>query len=202
MKFLKRLLWIQIIIFCFTLSILSQTEKSKKFDVESMADDELISYLGSDKNREATQSAIEIFKRGERMIPLLMKLKGNKSNYNGFCLGDPKGADHVFEIEIVEGSTVTVEVAALYLITAIHYNNLAFANVPYLTENKRITNFQYNALKRVKKAWKATEQWYEKLKKDGLEKLRKDNEFPLKSTKIHFLGTNPQRKRDISDCEP
>ena len=96
---------------------------------------------------------------------------------------------------------MTVDVAALYLISAIYYDNLAFANLPYLIGSEPVTDFQYNTPERVEEAWKATEKWYKKLEKDGLPKLREDKEFPLKSTDLKFYGTNPQRKRDSLSCE-
>ncbi|MDQ3800416.1 MAG: hypothetical protein M3384_13290 [Acidobacteriota bacterium] len=199
MKFLKKQVWLQAIIFCVALNVSGQIEKP-----QNLSDENLVLKLSSKDHREATQAAIEIFKRDEKLLPSLLKLKGNKSSYNGYCLGDPEGADFfltsIDDQNSNDGSRVTVEVAALYLISAIYYENIAFANVPYLTGNGRIVDFQYNTAKRVNKAWKATERWYKKMDQQGLQKLRQIKQFPLKTTKIHFTGTNAARKRNISDC--
>jgi hypothetical protein len=199
-SFLKKQCWLQVLILSAVLSVWGQTEKPP-----NLPDENLVAKLRSTDSREAAQAAIEIFKRGEKMLPLLLKLKGDRSSFHGYCLGDPKGADFTLTGEddknSNDGSRVTVEVAALYLISAIYYDNLAFANVPYLAGNGRVTGFRYNTPERVKKAWKATGKWYKNLDEKGLQNLRQTNQFPLKTTEIHFTGTNPARKRDFSDCE-
>jgi hypothetical protein len=176
-------------------------------DRSDIADSELVSRLAdADK---ATQAALEIFRRGERMIPYLMKLKGRKSIYRGSCLNDYQGGVGVREpsedtkpkdADPDNGWYVTVEVASLYLISAIHYRNLSFAAAPYLTGAKDVRNWRYNTPKRVRRAWKATERWYARLKKEGIAKLRQADEFPLKTTRVQFRNTDPTRERDISDC--
>lgn len=177
--------------------------------LSKMPDDGLALKLASDDEKEATKAALEIFKRGKTMIPHLMNLKGVKSIYEGYCLNDYKGGVGVSkpsdetspkDADVDNGWYVTVEVASLYLISAIYYKNISFAQVPHLTGNKYVKGRRYNIPKRVRKAWKATEKWFKKFEKKGIEKLRQSNEFPLKTTEIHFYGTEPQRERDISDC--
>ena len=189
--------------------ILGQDVLLSKSDIKKVKDEDLILKLISEDDKESTKAAIEIFKRGEKMFPHLLKLKGIKSIYQGYCLNDSKSGvgfsrpneeTSPEDANIDNGWYITAEVVSLYFISAIYYENLSFAQVPYLTGNKYVKERRYNTPERVKKAWKATEKWYKKLQKDGLEKLHQDNEFPLKSTEIHFVGTNPQRKRDISDC--
>lgn len=204
MNSLKTLLFTTLIIFILVTLNFTQTASQKKSDtVDDATDQELISNLKSANDKTASNSVVEIVRRGEKLISSLIKLKGDNSHYSGYCLGYPKSADFIIDgisNDINDGSTVSIEVVSLYLITAIYHDNIAFASVPYLVDNKPVSNFQYNTKKRINKAWESTEKWYKKMQKAGLEKLRKDNEFPLKSSKIYFVGTNPDRKRDLSDC--
>jgi hypothetical protein len=174
-------------------------------------DEELVKGLAAEDPREATKTAIEIFNRGERILPLLIKLKGNRVVFSGYCLGDPLAAmgtlgphDDATSEEIKSnvraGRYVTNEVVALYLISAIYYDNLAFAQVPYLTGNKRVKDYKYNTPNRIEKAWTATERWHKRLEKEGLEQLREEKEAPLSSSEVHFYGTEPTRVRELSDC--
>jgi hypothetical protein len=203
MKIIKIYFLMQLLILLIPFETLGQNENKSFSD---MTEEELFfQFTSANESKTVKESTIEIFKRGEKALPFLMRLKKNNKQYFGYCLGDPKGADSIFTISSVKGSQVNLEVASLYLVTAIYFNNLAFANLPYLSDRKQdkvfgIKGYNYNTPKRIKKAWESTENWYKKMQKAGLEKLRKDNEFPLKSSKIHFVGTNPDRKRDLSDC--
>lgn len=179
-------------------------------DLSLLPDDALAFKIGSENDKEATAAVLETFRRGERMIPHLLKLKGMKSIYQGFCLNDSQGGvgfARPDEDTSPEGRNpdtgyyITSEVAALYLISAIYYNNLSFAQVPYLRGMKSVGNRRYNTRKRVRRAWQATEKWYHgKYLKKGLAKVRDEQEYPLKSAKLFFVGHSPSRQRDLSDC--
>lgn len=186
--------------------LFSHPAAAQKFDVTTMRNEDLVSNFESGTSEEITGSAIEIFKRGEKMIPLLIKLKGKDADYSGYCLGDPNEADGYGEIPGIEGSRVTIEVASLYLINAIYFDNLAFANVPYITDRKqdKVRGFKgyrnYNTSKRIEKAWKSTGKWYQKLQEVGIKKLRKDDQRPFRSAKIYFVGTNSKREKSHNEC--
>jgi hypothetical protein len=206
MNKLKFLIVFMIYFFSISLAAFSQTNTKANVSLTTLSDMELISKFGSEEKIDKTPIAIEIFSRGEKMIPFLMNLKGNRLIYDGYCLGDPNGADSISLIPVVEGSVVYIEVAALYLINAIYFNNLHFANVPYLSDKKqdKVTGLKsndYNSSKRLKKAWDSTEKWFKKVQKEGLEKLKVSNEFPLKANNLYFIGTSPKRKRDFPACK-
>ena len=188
---------------------LGQDSNDIRLILSKVPDNELALKLASNDGKEATKAALEIFKRGETMIPYLMKLKGVKSIYQGSCLNDyiggvgisrPTNETSPKDANVDNGWYVTVEVASLYLISAIYYKNISFAQAPHLTGNKYVKRRRYNTPKRINKAWKATEKWFKKFEKEGIVKLREVKEFPLKTTEIHFYGTEPLRERDISDC--
>lgn len=203
---MKFLFFVGIYIFSFSLNTFSQNNTKIVLKINEMADEELVLKFGANEAGDRTKIAVEIYNRGEKMIPFLMKLKGNRLRYNGYCLGDPKGADSIALIPSIEGSVVYIEVAAIYLINAIYFNSLHFANVPYLSDRKQdkvmgFKGYNYNSAIRIKKAWESTEKWFDKFKKEGLDKLRNDKEFPLKSNQLYFVGTNPNRKRDFLPCK-
>jgi len=206
----SRVVWTVFLLFAVQQQVLGQQGKSGSLRTYSeVPDAELPFRLASTDANQATQAALEIFRRGERMIPYLMKLKGRKSIYLGYCLNDSQGGVGVREpsedtdpkdADPDNGWYVTVEVASLYLISAIHYQNLSFAAAPYLTGTKDVRNWRYNTPKRVRRAWKAMEKWYARFKKEGIAKLRQSDEFPLKTARVQFRNTDPTRERDISDC--
>jgi hypothetical protein len=195
MKLSRRAIFAQMFILGYSLSIFGQVEKPLTSGIEDLTDKELVSKLNSSDSKEAAQIAIEIVKRGEKTLRFLFYLKNNKQIYRGIdCLKHPD--DFIFD-----SNDIVVEVVALYLISAIYYDNIAFANAPYLvTTNKNAEDHTLNRPERIKKAWKATESWFKKLRETNLEKLREVNEFPLKSSNVHFLGTNPKRQNKPTDC--
>src|SRR5262245_21418000 len=89
-------------------------------DPARMTNEALVAALSSKNGTIAHGAVIEILKRGELMIPMLLECKGNKKAFYGYGLGDPNSA---FLIPVSTGKTkddrdrvITVEVAALYLI--------------------------------------------------------------------------------------
>ena len=182
------------------INIFSQDEG----DLSALKNEELIAGLLSKDSTEVTESGKEIFKRGEKMLPLLMKLKNNKSITEASVWFNPHiphgirapvedATPEDIEEGIKQGYYVTTEATALYLISAIYYNNLNFAQVAYLKGNRYVKRSRHNTPERIAKAWKSTEKWYRELNKKGLEKLRKEKSSPLKSTKAHFYGTIPSQ---------
>lgn len=180
------------------------------FDMSALGGEELVLKLASESNKESTRAAIEIFKRGESIIPYLLTMKGKKSIYQGNCLNDvvagmgitrPNDETEPEDADPDNGWYVTAEVASIYLVSAIYYDNLTFAQIPYLKGAEDVEGRRYNTPIRVHTAWDATEKWYAKLKSEGMEKLRKDKEFPLKSSGIRFYGTaDTNNKRTLPEC--
>lgn len=139
----------------------------------------------------------EVMTRGERMIPLLMKLKGDRRYFAGTfsnnvesstSMPGPSGDPKLRRWLLESGKLVTVEVAALYLITAIYHGTLDIATSPYLTdlslpEEKRR---QANTKGVVRRAWKSTAEWRRRLDASGLAKLKAGDDYPLKSASVKF----------------
>ncbi len=191
---------ISIFLVVFSFSFLEswgQPVRAPKLISEINTDDELIKMLGSSIPSEADKSVVQIFSMREKVIGHLMNLKGNDTIFMGTCLTNPD--DYVIDT-LNEGTAVTVEVAALYLISAIYYDNLVFATVPYLAGDADIRDSRYNTKKRKKRAWKSVEKWFHELQADGLKELRRRELSPLKFANMQFYGFNPTRKRAPSIC--
>jgi hypothetical protein len=158
----------------------------------NITNEQVIAALSSQDAEVAHQAVEEIMKRGERMLTLLMGCRGNTNFFYGYGLGHhsssfliplPKGNS-----EVNDGSLVTVEVAALYLISAIYHKTLEFADAPYLTDGRTVKWQRFNTPKRVNMAWHAVETWMNGLKSEGLDSLRTKQRSPLAACKVHFWG--------------
>ncbi len=131
------------------------------------------------------------------MIPLLIGLRGDKKPFHGVLKRNsnfategyaPTGNKKEGDALIKTGKMVTVEVAALYLLTAIFYESLDIAQSPYLTDaslparDRRAANTEGV----VRKAWMGVDNWMVMLSNSSLSSLRKDNEDPLNNAKVRF----------------
>lgn len=170
-------------------------------ETQQPTEQELINQFLYDDSIEGGKA---IFERGERMIPLLMKLKGNRDFFWPLGLGNP-GAAKAWKLPVqgkgvkleagktvydtdMDTDVVTKEVAALYLICAIYHKNLQFAQTPLLTDlslplEKRRDR---NTKELVDKAWTAAEAWAEVMKKEGLSSLQAKHHDPLKGSYVAF----------------
>ena len=161
-------------------------------DTSAMSDPELMSAFASTDKETAHQAVVEVMKRGERLIPLLMQRKGDKRPFWGYGLGDPNSA---FLRPLPSGNAkrdesrvLTIEVAALYLISAIFYESLEFAQAAYLTDDTPVKEHRFNTVARVSAAWRSVEPWSERLKTEGLKALRSRKDSPLGASKTRFWG--------------
>jgi hypothetical protein len=168
--------------------VLGQKDKS----MVNLKDEQVIAALSSQDAEVAHQAVEEVMKRGERMIPFLIGCRGNVNFFYGYGLGHhsssfliplPKGNDVVND-----GSFVTVEVAALYLISAIYHKTLEFADAPYLTDGTSVEWQRFNTTERVGRAWSGVEIWLRALKAEGLKCLRAKHKSPLSGIDVHFWG--------------
>lgn len=158
--------------------------------VENLKDQDVIAGL-SDRNTESAHMAVgEIMRRGDRMIPLLLRCKGNKSFFYGYGLGHRLSSFvipfPVKDTEINDGSLITVEVAALYLISSIYHKTTEFAEAPYLSDGKPVNWQRFNTPERVSEAWESTEKWIEAFTSEGIEALRSRGLSPLSRSKVRF----------------
>jgi hypothetical protein len=172
-------------------------EMSKHAPAETMTDSQVIEELAASTYKPADAAVDEILRRGVRMIPLLIKTKGDKRLFSGFLARSSGTATIVFtpsgdpkqdKRRLKEGKFVTVEVAALYLITAIHYDSLNIAQSPYLTDFSlpEMERTKENTKKLVERAWKATAGWYQRLTASNITALRAANDYPLSTGDVSF----------------
>ena len=164
-------------------------------NIFALTDAELVATFQS-KDAEKSYSAVrEIMRRSDTMIPLLLQCKGNKKPFYGYGLGDRNSA---FLMPLPTGNTkrdkdriITIEVAALYMISAIFYYDLEFAAAPYLHDGTPIKENRFNTVERVSAAWQTVDAWYERVKTNGIATLRSQRDSPLRSGKVHFWGECP-----------
>lgn len=161
------------------------------------SDSKLLENLTSQDAKVVNAAVGEIMNRGEEIIPFLIQCKGDQRFFGGSLLRRDDTASVIFRPTsnsklnkklLKEGKFVTVEVAALHLITAIFYKDLYISQSPYLmdfsvSKEKRLAA---NTQQVVSKAWIAVESWYQKLKAEGIEKLRKDNIYPFINSDVRF----------------
>lgn len=121
--------------------------------IRNLSDEQLVQTLSSSNWVAVDRAVLEIMRRGDRMIDPLLTNRGNTAPFRGYRLGmeDPekpfpllpneasdlapkeKNDDKIGERKVSENPTgVNVEVASLYLINAIYFNDIAFAPYPHL----------------------------------------------------------------------
>ena len=178
-------------IICAGLSIcvVAVIAKGTQNQLITKSDSELINALSS--IRESTGATDEIVHRGVRMIPLLLNVKGDQRPAFaplGHHLSATPTRVAIKPSDVVPGETLTMEVAALYLICAIHHNTVEFAQSPYLTDlrlpvGKRDAR---NTRELVARAWQFVEEWSRRLDGTTIKKLRSRGDDPLKGSGVAF----------------
>lgn len=147
----------------------------------------LIDNLKSRDIDTASSATDAIFKRGSESIPFLMKLKGDRDFYRGDRMINPRG-DIILDPVNPDGA-VTIEIAALYLISAIYFEDLRFADAAYLVwQNQSPGDHRFNTPKQIRRAWQAIDGWSKQVEKEDLSGLRKMKKSPLKAAKLRFYG--------------
>lgn len=160
--------------------------------MQDRAYEEVVLALGSPDIKEAHEAVLEVVRRGEPMIPHLLKLKGRGQAFRGYGLGHANASQLISlpsgDDKRDKGHVVTLEVAALYLICAIYHANLSFAQSPYLTDLslQPIKRRTFNSTRLISKAWRSTTAWGAQLRKVGLESLRATKQDPLSGSGVAF----------------
>ena len=155
-------------------------------------DKDVVKKLASHNWKKATWAVQEVMRRGPSMIPLLLKNKGNRQPFRGWGLGNPQAAQSMFwptgNAKLDEGRVITLEVASLYLISALYYETLEFAQSPNLTDLSLPLAEQrtLNTRELIEKAWTATEAWAITLAAGDIESLRSKQQDPLKDSQVGF----------------
>ncbi len=178
-------------IICAGLSIcfFAAIAKGTQSQLITKSDSELINALSS--VRESSGAPDEIVHRGERMIPLLLNVKGDQRPAFaalGHHLSATPTRVAIKPSDVEPGKTLTMEVAALYLICAIYHNTLEFAQSPYLTDRRLPVGKRdaTNTPELVTRAWQSVEEWNRRLDGTTLKKLRSLKDDPLRGSSVAF----------------
>src|SRR5260370_151714 len=100
----------------------------------ALLDEDVVAALGSSSSEEASRAVAEVMRRGERMIPHLIRMRGCRSVFFGAGLGNPQSSQLIPAKSVAGLPAIPVEQAALYLIVGIYNQNLSFAESPYLVD--------------------------------------------------------------------
>jgi len=155
-------------------------------------DRELIEALTSRDAAIADTAAREVFTRGDRMFPLLLALEGNSQPFPGTALYNPRSSivyplpGHGTLTETQSERVTTLEVAALYLISAIYHGNLHFSSGALLVDQNiaRSDRKARNAKEYLKRAWESTRNWMTTYKRNDLAFMRSQKLDPLDEAKL------------------
>jgi hypothetical protein len=169
--------------------------QEKEADMTKVSDTQLLEKLASRDEKNVDSAIDETLRRGEKMISLLIGLKGQRQTFGGRLSRRENASTLVFEPKsknnktlLKEGKLVTLEVAALYLINAIYFETLDISQSPYLTDLSvpKEKRQAANTPAVIEKAWKSVEEWYRKEKIKGLENVRKNQESPFQNGEVRF----------------
>ena len=159
-------------------------------------DAQVIRDLTSTNEKAASRAVDEVMRRGARMVPLLLKLKGNRRCFFGdWDLGThagcssrraPEKSERCYEMS----NASTVEVAALFLIESVYRDDLKFAQGATLAEwhdnGEERTDVKKNGRELIARAWALAERWSQELEREGLGGLRAKDRGPFAGTRLGF----------------
>ena len=162
-----------------------------------LSDAQVVKDLTGSSEKKAARAVHEVLARGGRMIPLLLKLKGDRRCFYGdWELGSHAGCSSRMapnkRNQCYEWSNAsTVEVAALYLIEAVYRNDLEFAQGVTLIERdpedgQQRLDVKMNGREVIARAWGTVEKWFAEFGHEGLEALRAKERGPFAGTKLGF----------------
>lgn len=124
--------------------------------------------LASPDSATADAAVDDLMRIGVRAVPALMGLKGATGVYRGTRILNPMSSMLLpvpapgFAIpESERDRVITVEAAALYLISALYHRDLHFARAPLLLDEMqpRLAQRPANSPERLARAWDATARW-------------------------------------------
>ncbi len=163
-------------------------------DEMELSNEYLTTLMTSEDHGDCRTAISEIMKRGEAMFEFLLNLKGNSTFFPG-DLGDPNAAELTFmphpDFPLSESSknkVVTVEVAGLYLISAIYFQRTDFSRIAVFRDlnieqvSKSISNKKEN----VERAYQWVEKWVEKCRREGIASLREKKIDPLAGSNLYW----------------
>jgi hypothetical protein len=171
--------------------------RSRDAAVAHLSDAQVVKDLKGSSEKKASRAVHEVMARGGRMIPLLLKLKGDRRCFYGdWELGShagcssrmaPNKRNQCYEWH----NASTVEVAALYLIEAVYRDDLKFAQGVTLIERdpedgQQRLDVKMNGREVIARAWETVERWFAEFGHEGLAALRAKKRGPFAGTKLDF----------------
>ena len=160
-----------------------------------LSDEQVVQQLASRDRIDADAAVGETIGRGPRMFRLLLNQRGNRQFFAGTSLLNPRASillpvptEGFVVPESQKARVVTVEAAALYLISAIHSGELHFAQAPLLLDlnepqgKRTIANTE----ERMMRAFDAAEQWYRVNAADTLQKRRGAANEPIAASRLSW----------------
>ena len=163
-----------------------------------LSDERIVKDLTAADGATATRAVGEVLARGGRMIPHLLKLKGDRRCFAGdMALGSHAGCSLRFAPDdrakgcYESSGSSTVEVAALFLIESVYRGGVKFAQGATLVEweaggGGQRTDVEYNGRGVIARAWAAAERWSREVEREGLEGLRAKERGPFADTRLGF----------------
>jgi hypothetical protein len=168
--------------------LVGQCRGSKKGDPTQFSDRDSATAIGSRSSEVTSRAVAEIVRRGDRMLPQLIRLRGCRNKFFGAGLGNPQSAQLIPAKTVGGLSAIPVEQAALYLISAIHRRSLSFAESPFLVDlalrpdaRKASTSRHLN-----RRAWKAVLDWDRRTRGNGGYADSAIDDSPLKGAEVAF----------------
>lgn len=160
----------------------ASVENTRAPDETSLGNPDLVSQLEASSEHPllAASLATEVLRRGEAVIPLLLRLRGNRKPFAGrwvlgrFPVCDPPDSSW----------QVSLEVAALFLIQGVYYGRLDYANSAVLTDVA--SPLDGNAPDAIRKAWLTVADWEQERLEHGMLWLRDKHRPPLRENGVHF----------------
>jgi len=110
-------------------------------------------------------------------IECLLQMNGRKSQSKF-----PSGVINVIRYGEMKLPSPTVEVAALYYVSYLYYQNWRHANFMVLWDKEG----KKNTKESIETAYKAYQSWFEKVKEIGLDKAREQKLDPLNGTDVRW----------------
>ena len=162
---------------------------------EKLNEEDLMNLLVSKKRVDCLAAVHEIVKRGETMFDFLLKLKGNKDFFHGAVhLGNHSPSTFVYVPdpdypldEYAKEKVITVEITALWLISAIYFQRIEISRSAVLRDlNIELSKSISNKMENVERAYQSVEKWVEKCKREGISSLRENKIDPLAGSNLKW----------------
>ena len=189
------LVWLTLLSFALACPTQGESMSHDAIPIDSAAAQALMQKLTSERPAEADAAVANILHRGAEMVPWLLRLRGHREPFAGDSLLNPRSSILLpksipgFSIpESEKYRMVSVEVAAIYLVSALQRGDIHFAQAPLLVDTaeappKRLVA---NTPERVARAFDAAQQWYQTRITLGRDPLSSRDTDPLAASGLRW----------------